>query len=67
MPLPILKSTAKNFVVANSKIGSQVLCRCQSRNQQPQTLLLLIQKSAATNCVAIDSEISSENYATVDS
>jgi hypothetical protein len=28
---------------------------------------LLIQKSAATNYVAVDSEIDSENYATVDS
>jgi hypothetical protein len=32
--LPIEKSTAKNFVDADSEIGNQKLCRCRFRNRQ---------------------------------
>jgi len=56
MPLPILKSAAKNLDVANSKIGSQVLCRCweigskncvAAEKSAVKTVLLPIHKSAA--------------------
>jgi hypothetical protein len=45
--LPIQKSVAKNFVVADSKISSK-------------TALQSIQKSIAKNCVATDLEIGSD-------
>jgi hypothetical protein len=40
--LPIQKSAASNCTAADSEIDSQVLCRCLSRNWQPQTMSLLI-------------------------
>jgi hypothetical protein len=60
--LPIQKSTtnaAKNFVATNLEIGSQLLCRCRFRNQQPKTSSLLIQKSATKNFADANLEISS--------
>jgi hypothetical protein len=48
MPLPNQKSTAKNYVAADSEMGSQTLCRCRFRNRHK-------------NCVAADSEISSDD------
>jgi len=51
--LPIQKSVAKNFIVADSKISSK-------------TTLLPIQKSIAKNCVTADSEIGSDGGVILD-
>ena len=70
MPLAIQKSAAKNYVAADSEIGSQKLCR--------KTMSLPIQKSAAKNRVTTDSKITAavslliqkstaKNYVVVDS
>ena len=53
MSLPIQKSVAKNFVVADSKISSK-------------TALLSIQKSIAKNCIATDLEIGSDGGVILD-
>jgi len=51
--LPIQKSVAKNFIVADSKISSK-------------TALLSIQKSIAKNCIATDLEIGSDGGVILD-
>jgi hypothetical protein len=44
--LPIQKLAA-DYAAADSKFSSQKLCRCRFRNQQRETVSLLIHKSAA--------------------
>jgi len=51
--LPIQKSVAKNFIVADSKISSK-------------TALLPIQTLTAKNCVAADSKIDSDGGVILD-
>ena len=58
MLLSIQKSAG--FVAADSEGGSQVLCRCRSRNRQPQTVPLSIQKSTIKSFPAAGSKSSSQ-------
>jgi len=63
--LPIQKSAMRTAPLSTHKSKAK-LCRCQFRNQQP-IRPLPIQRSAAKNCIAADSEIGNENCASTDS
>jgi len=58
VPLPNQKLTAKNWVAANSEIGSQKLYRCRFINRQKN--YGVADSELAANCAAADSEINNQ-------